>query len=417
MDITTLLPHRGRPLKLVIAVAAFVSLAAALLWPAATLAAGDTIRVTSDEPMVRFPESVDFNLELDSDAEIVEVRLHYRVVGSPVWTYTYPAFDPSDHVEATARVRTSGAAYLPPNTELEYFYSFSDVDGNMQRTQRSTLLYVDDRFDWQTTDIGPLTLYWHDQPGSRVTRVTEEVEAHLSEVADVLGISPQEGLRGVIYNSFSEARQAFPFQSATLSERQVFQGFAFRDHGVFLGVGLQTSLIVHETAHLLLDQAVTSPRAMIPSWFNEGFASYVEPGSHRAGMATAQGRATAKLPLRYMTSVQGTPGDIHLFYAKAESVVGYLIETHGQERFHQFIDQLNRGARLELALPDVYGFDIDGLEARWLGAGEPGNESDGTPTSPWVYLESTLLGVLVLGVMAIVLTKTLARKLAKRTES
>ena len=53
-------------------------------------AAGDTIRVLSDATEVRFPGDVVFNLEVEGESDIVEVRLYFRVPPSGMWMYTYP---------------------------------------------------------------------------------------------------------------------------------------------------------------------------------------------------------------------------------------------------------------------------------------------------------------------------------------
>ena len=385
-----------------------------LLLPSGALATGEPIEVVSDQPMVRFPSGVDFDLVLEGDADIEEVRLYYRVAGSGVWNYTYPSFDPSNHVEASLSLNTSGTAYLPPGTEVEYFYSIRDTEGNAVRTPLASFIYLDDRFDWQTTQIGPLTLYWHDQRESRVRQVADQAEQSIARASSLLDVTLEQPIKGIIYNSHSEARLAFPARSATLSEEQVFQGFAFRSQGVFLGVGLQPSLIVHETAHFLIGEAVSSPGAFLPSWLNEGFASYVEPGQPRPLRRTEGG-----LPLRSMSAVPGRPGDIRSFYAKAQSVVGYLVESYGEARFRQLIASLDRGERVNEALQSTYGFGVDGLDDRWyeaIGSTAPAPRQNGS-RSPWVFLESTFLGFLVLAVMALVVGKLLFRRLVRRPEA
>ena len=99
-------------------------------------------------------------------------------------------------------------------------------------------------------------------------------------ISQRLQVTLNRPVRGIIYNSRAEARQALPYLSQTITDQQVFQGFAFPDRGAFVGIGLDASLIVHESAHLLLREATDSPRAKVPAWVDEGFASYVEPGAH-----------------------------------------------------------------------------------------------------------------------------------------
>ena len=397
---------------------AIMATAFGALFPAAALASGEGIQVIDDQQMVRFPDGVDFSLVIDSDAEVNQIRLHYRVRGSEVWSYTYATLDSSKPGEAYAKIGTSGTTYLAPGVELEFYYSIHDVNGNVVLTPRRTVSYLDDRYDWESTEIGPLTLIWHDQSQKRVDQVAGQVEANLRHVGDFLGVGSSQRFRGVIYNSHAEARDALPPQSPTLSTRQVFQGFAFGDQGVFVGIGLQTDLIIHESAHLMIRDAMRYSGAPIPVWVNEGFASYMEPGSRNSYRGSTLKRISERLPLRHMGTLPGRPDDIRLFYAKAESVVGYLIEEHGKEKFREFIGLIGAGTRLEPALDQTYGTNADGLEMEWLGAAPTAADSGrrtGTP-SPWINSGTTLIGGMVVVVMAVVLLRGLAGRLRRRPE-
>ena len=383
-------------------------------------AAGEPIRVIFDQPMVHFSQGVDFSVTLDSEVEIVDVRLHYRVAGSSVWTYTRPEFDPSQRVEANTRVATTGMSYLPPGTEVEYFYSVLDAAGNMHRTPRSSFAYVDDRFEWEVSSIGPLSLQWHGQSDSRVAAVTREIESSINRIMELLDIDSSKPMTGVIYNSFTEAQRALPVTSPILSERHVFQGFAFSDQRAFVGVGMEPDLIVHEAAHLLLDDALPRPWSTVPAWVNEGFASYSEPGAHRSFSTASRRASVGTLPLRHMSAIPGRPSEIGRFYGKSESVVGYLIESQGEDSFRLFIHQLGSGVRQNEALRSVYGFNLDGLDQRWSGSSQPAPREAPSPqrrTEPtWAYLEGAMLGGLAVLVAVVVLGRAFINRLWRRPE-
>ena len=343
----------------------------ALLAGAGTvLAAGGTVHVHSNEYDVQFPNQVVLHLDVEADADIEEIRLYHRTAPSGYWRYTYVDVDPSGRVVAKTTLDTHGSAYLPPGVDLEYYYSITDSEGNETVTDRKSVIYLDSGFDWKTSMAGPLEIYWHDLNASQVDRVARDVEAALERVSDLLGIEPEGNMRGVIHNSRSEAARAFPFQSQATSDG-VFAGYAFPSMGVFTGLGLNTRLLVHEAAHLLLDQAVNQPGVRLSAWLNEGFASYMEPGSTDFRRVEAD---PFRIPLRHMGSMPGRVSNIGYFYDKSESVVGYLLETYGDERFREFLDKLNRYMMQEPALRDVYGFGVDGLEKEWaasFGASPP----------------------------------------------
>ncbi len=396
-------------LSLVTAVALFSSTA---------FAAGGVIEVLSNEREVRFPVGVNFNLEVESEADIREVRLYYRVAPSGPWTYAYPDVTPSRRVETNFNLNISGVSYLPPGTEVEYYYSITDADGNTLETEIETFLYVDGRFRWQTINVGPLTLYWHDLPRERVRDTASMVENSLYEIAELLDLSLDKQVRGIIYNNRSEANQAFPNLSRTTTERGIFQGFAYPERGVFVGLGLYPGLIVHESAHLLLDMAASSPLAVIPAWVNEGFASYVEPGAHGS---FPRGLDTDYLPLRHMDAVPGRPADIRYFYTKAESVVGYLLESYGDQKFRGFIARLNEGKDSDTALMASYGFNVEELDQEWASpqsrpdASSSRSNNNRSNSVPFASFNTLLIAMLPFLVIVALLASFVVRRLKRET--
>jgi hypothetical protein len=363
-----------------------------------------------------FPRQITIKVTVEGEHEIVEVKSNYRPVGSQVWAYEYSDFDSAPQVTASFSIPTSGPNYVPPGAQIEYYHAIRDSQGNLHETPATTVEYLDTRFQWEQTQIGSLTLFHHDQPSSRVDDVARDLEGEIRRLESLLQLETQQPIRGFIYNGFTEAVPAFPSQSRTITEEQVFHGFAFPSYGVFLGIGTQPRLIVHETAHLMLAQALDTQGRPIPSWLDEGFATYMEPGSE-----PYSGRSLSDqgLPLRAMSTVSGTPEEINYFYLKAESVVSYLINEHGGQSFQTFLGELRQGRSLDTALVNTYGFDIDGLETEWaaspVGRASP-SPARQRPASPFLLLNSWLLGGLVLVVMTLVLIRYVVRKLRPSDE-
>ena len=374
-------------------------------------ATGEDIQIISDQIEVHFPDNVQFTLEAEAEAEIVGIALYFKTPISNIWTYGYPNFAPGRRVKATHRLRTSGSQYLASGIDLEYFYTIKDSQGLVSETQRRTFTYLDSRFDWNTTEIGPLTIMWHDLSESRVERISKEVSTSLNRINALLRSEPKEPIKGIIYNTISEAQVAFPNQSQTLTRERIFQGFAFSQWGVFLGVGLQTNLIVHESAHLLLSQVAGSPGISIPAWVDEGFASYVAADAHfpRGAGGLPIGVDRSSRPLRNMSTIPGKVRDIHTFYRKAESVVGFMIEELGEDKFRDFIGQIDRGNHADAALKAAYGFSVDELERRWADATRGGGGIPERSSFPYWSLNSILIGVVAL-LTSILLTARLVLK-------
>ena len=421
-------PLRGNAASLGLTATLLVAVLTALLLVSTqpVSAAGDPIRVLTDRMEVHFPGDVMFKLEVEGDEDIVEVTLFYRVLPSGIWTYAYPQITPSRRVETNLNLDIVGLSYLPPGTELEYYYAIRDTLGGVIETGRERFVYVDDRFQWQSIQAGPLTLYWHDQSRTFLENVANRAERSLADVAELLQVEPDNPLRGVIYNSRREAQEAFPFQSDTITEQGIFQGFAFPAEGVFIGVGAEVNLIVHEGAHLLLDQAASSPTARVPSWVNEGFASFVEPSIYDYRQGFEGGADSSRMPLRHMSTVPGNTQDIRYFYRKSRSVVGYLLGNYGIEKFREFLGELDQGRHHSSALNATYGFDLDGLDQEWSSAVSYQGGGDSEDNSPingdsggrsvpsFVYLDSVLIAVLALLVVGAMVGGFVVRKIGSR---
>lgn len=393
---------------------ALVALAAiATLWvPAQPVqAAGSGIEVLSENRRVQFPDGLRFSLVAQGHADIVEIRFLHRLLGNHTWSYAYPEFFPGTLVDANLTIDVAGPDYLPPGSEMEYYYVLSDVQGNVHHTDPKVVEYTDDRFFWERVQIGGLQLLYHDLPQSQVDAVTRTVQSRLAYVLDLLGIDSFRPVKGVIYNSYAEARPAFPHLSKTIAEARVFGGYAFPSSGVFVAIGFSPGIIVHETAHLLLGQALGRYALPLPAWLNEGFASYAEPGSSPySGTSLSPG----SLPLSSMNSVSGTPDQIPAFYRKAESVVAFMLNTFGVERFQRLLHELSEGRPVEEAMMEAYGFGISDLDSRWAadakGLAGPAPERRNTGF-PWVNFSGLVLGALAIVVLTAVAARYVLRRL------
>ena len=393
---------------------AVLVVAAIALWgetPAAAQGTEGNLFVISDRWEVQFPGSVAFELAARSDREIVDVELRYRPLDGRVWAYGYPAFERGLRITAEFQLNVAGAGYIAPGTRVEYYYELLDSEGAAHQTRPAVLEYTDTRYEWEQTRIGYLVLLHHDIPQSRVTRATKGLDAQLGSVAALLRADTTKPIKGIIYNDRTSAVAAFPHQSRTITDRHVFEGFAFPELDLFMGIGLSPHLIVHESVHVLLHRALGPSASKMPGWLDEGIASYLEPN---AAPYSGESLADFPMPLESMTKPRGTPDDIHYFYAKSESVVAYLVQEYGVERFQRFLEQFRRTGFVDQALVSTYGFDTAGLEARWTvdsrGRPAPSPDSPQRP-SPFIYLDAWVLGGLILIVMAAVVVRYIINRL------
>ncbi len=350
----------------VIAAVVMIALLGGSASAAADVASKSGIRVVSAGHQIQYPDRLVFHLEAEADATITEIRLFYTLGGRSVQTYGYPDFTPGRRVASDFSIRTSGASYIPTGVDVEYYYRITDADRNTLETARSSFEYRDPRYRWNKLTRGDLTVLWHDISRRRVERLTADVVERLEEVKSVFGLGEVEPMKAVIVNSRREARSAFPFPSEAARRGHFFAGFAFSEYSLFVMQGLSADTMVHEAAHLLLDQAVDSPLARVPAWLNEGLAMQFEDGAiaYSAAVRSAA-RANRLLKLNHMGSVPGESRDISVFYGQAWSIVDYMMDNYGPERMGALLAALDSGERFDQAFQTAYGFTPDDLERAW----------------------------------------------------
>ena len=108
------------------------------------VAAEEPIRVVDQNVETAFRDYITFNISLESDNEITEARLLYRVVGHLATARGDAEFEPGTQVEASFTIDQE-QDYLPPGTELEYWWKITDEAGNGLKTETRPLLFIDDR--------------------------------------------------------------------------------------------------------------------------------------------------------------------------------------------------------------------------------------------------------------------------------
>ena len=338
--------------------------------PPATMAAGGEIEVLETHQQVNYPSGVRLSITVESEAEIAEVRVYYRAAGSRQWGYAYADFDPGTRRErrtrvvATQSIPVRESTYIAPGATVEYYFEVRDVAGNVVKTDRTVVEYLDGRFDWRRVSIGPLELVYHDISDSRVEETARALRQDLERVRELLQLNQVLSFKGVVYNSYADANAAFPVQSQTTTDHGTFAGYAFPEQRVFVGQGLDRRIIVHESTHLMFRDALGNRNVEVPAWLNEGFATYMEPNV-RVRSSSDLYRRTPRL--KAMQSVSGTPETIPVFYHKSVSVVAHLIEDYGEDRFRLLLAELAGGRTIEVALVGVYGFDEHGLDSSWAG--------------------------------------------------
>ncbi len=327
-----------------------------------------TIQVTNVEVQNRFPEEILFRLSASSSSAIERVVLRYKILPDGASALAEPDFTAGSQVQATYRLNTnSNNIYIHPGAPVEYFWEIETSDGQTLTTDTTTLEYVDTRFGWQNATEGNLTVYWYAGNESAALNLLGAGKASIDETSQLLNTQAPFPIKIWVYASPNDMRPAQQARSETFEQQVVTAGQRVSSDTVLVLSNGATETLRHELAHILTKQAGEGPFARLPAWLDEGTAMYAQnaPGSGFEGAINVAIQRNSVLSLRSMSSPTGNPNAVNLFYGQAWSIINYLVETHGPDKFAELYAVFKEGSTIDNALEAVYGFDLGGLEDEW----------------------------------------------------
>ncbi len=344
--------------------------------------AGSEITVIESDVETDFPLRAVFSLKAESSSDIVDVRLLYVVdmmqyveAVSEGWA----DFTPAPIVDAEWEWDMKKAS-LPPGARVTYWWTIEDADGNILETSPDVMSFDDDRYAWQSlTGSGPasgdeqprheeLTLFWYEGSSSFAQELLDVCEEGLVRLTEEIGTYPERSIEIYIYASADDLRGAMIFPQEWTG------GVAYTQFST-IAIGIPPTRVewgkralVHELTHLVVHQATFSPYGKLPLWLDEGLAMYnegdLEPQFRsRLDKAISEG---ALISVRSLCSpFSAETEQAYLSYAQSYSLVEYLLNAYGQDRMLELLNVIKQGSTYDEALLQVYGFDMDGLDAEW----------------------------------------------------
>ena len=346
-----------------------------LLFSPSAVAAVDGIVVIDMDVDINFPNQAVFTIEAESYVDIVDVRLYYQVDRmnyAEVVSEGWADFTPASMVEANWvwDMRNAG---LPPGAEVIYWWMIEDADGNRFETSPDIMNFDDDRYLWQSlTSTAPqgseMSLFWYEGSDSFARELMDTCEEGLARLTQDIGTYPERPINIYIYASDNDLKGAMIFPQEWTG------GVAFTAFST-IAIGISPSeldwgkkALLHELTHLVVHQATFSPYGQLPLWLDEGLAMYNE-GELDPVLRSYLEEAIAEdelISVRSLCSPFSAYSEkASLSYAQSYSLVEYLLDNYGQDSMLDLLAILKEGSTYDEALTEVYGFDIDGLDARW----------------------------------------------------
>jgi hypothetical protein len=333
------------------------------------------ITVIASDVDVNFPSRAVFTVEAESYVDIVDARLYYQVDKmnyAEVVSEGWADFTPANKIEANWVWDMSNAS-LPPGAAVTYWWMIEDDDENRVETSPKIMHFDDSRFTWHslTSSVGEgggMTLFWYTGGDSFAGELMDTCEEGLARLTQDIGTYPEKPIKIYVYESTSDLRGAMVYSQEWTG------GVAFTDFGI-IAISISPSqlewgerALVHELTHLVVHQATFSPYGQLPLWLDEGLATYSE-GELDPDLRSSLDKAILEetlISVRSLCSPFSAYADkARLSYAQSYSLVEYLLDNYGQDRMLDLLTLLKQGNTYDEALAEVYGFDINGLDAAW----------------------------------------------------
>jgi hypothetical protein len=339
----------------------------------APVKSAEGISIVGSSAEMDFPLSLIFKISAKSDAEITDVRLHYKVerwehanITSEIYVHVNPST--SITTQTVWDMRKTGG--LPPGSSVAYWWTLADAAGGTLKTAISRVFVEDNRYDWMKTTEGKVTLYWYRGSDFFVQELMSATQSALARLSENSGAELERPVSIYIYANASDLR------GSMIYPQEWTGGVAFTRYGT-IAIGIQPNIeamewgkrvIAHELTHLVIHQVTFNPYSGLPTWLDEGLAM-VSEGPLESSFSSVLYRAREGNKLLTVRSL-ASPFSAYIeessvSYAQSHQIVSFLIDEYGREKMYELLSTFRQGAGYDEALDKVYGFDMDGLNTLW----------------------------------------------------
>jgi hypothetical protein len=334
--------------------------------------ADNNINIVDDSLDVHFPGAIVFKIQANSTSDINDIRLHYvvkRVNYTKVISEAWPIFLPSTNVDTqwTWDMRYS---LLPPGTEIDYWWSLENKNGNSVTTGQKTIFFNDNTHSWKKISSKNITIYWYDGDNDFADKlITAAVEA-LNKLENDTGVKLEQQAEIYVYSSADDLHKSMIFPDEWTG------GVAYSEFGKIIITispsNVQNDIVglAHELGHLVVHQIVfSSYGSLLPFWLDEGLAVHAQPAmdSYYPVILKYSLDKNLLISIRSLcSSFSAIPEQAYLSYAESQSIVGYLINEFGRDKILSLLIKFKQGTTCDDALQQVYGFNMQKLESRWI---------------------------------------------------
>ncbi len=318
-----------------------------------------------------FGQQAVFSIQATASADITALYLYLQSEGNERVEVTPVPIPPGPSVQAMF-TRDLRLFPFPPFGTVRWWWEVRDAAGHQLTTPASTFRYEDNRWDWFSRTVGPITVHSTVDNPPYTQGALDIAAVSVERIARSLSVSPPERVDIYLYPSRADLQAAL-----RMAGREWMGGQARPELGAILiavpyhdgYLAQMEQEIPHELTHLFVYR-LTGPEGYryVPAWLNEGLATANEtrPDPHLDSLlerARAEGRL---IPLRNLCPPFSTdPAEALLAYAESGSLVRYIRQQYGDSTIRALLLAYADGADCEAGVQRALNITLDQLERAW----------------------------------------------------
>ena len=263
---------------------------------------------------------------------------------------------------------------IPPGHSLRWRWRVTDADGNIRVSYPHEVLWTDERFEWQSYAKDELTIHWYGQYPEFGEHLIGFLEPQLERIEAIE--TARHPVNVLIYENAEDAGPGALVQRDNVNPYRTFNTVVSVIPEEFEGDEL--TVLIHELAHLVVQDRAFNCFNGLPQWLEEGLAMLAEGGiSEEMRQAFAEARLIEQfIPLRSFdasfgpntseTTMQYLQSHERLIrYAQSYSLVEFLRDEFGWESIGLLLDLFKHGITVGDALKTAIGANIEETELLW----------------------------------------------------
>lgn len=325
------------------------------------------ISVTSQDTVNEFPRGVTFNLEFTSASPPKEVRLRYELAPDGTGASAVADCNGTSTITCSHTLVSGAGIFVIPGANITYHWDIEDEAGNKLSTEDELYVHEDTRFTFETVSEDNVTVYYHSGRLATAQAVLAAAIETIHKMSAIEQTSIDFPVKVFVYTTSEEMGPAiapggFGRGVSVLGE------VVYSDTAMVSADVSTLDIARHEVTHIVTGQATKGPFG-IPDWMNEGTSVFAQSeglsGHDNALEAAIRSDNVLSMKELNSSSSGGNGATVGLYYGQAGSMISFLVETYGEEKFAELLRVFKEGSTPDAAFEQVYGFDQLGYENAW----------------------------------------------------